>query len=124
MERRRGGDPDRDGLQPKPAPGPLALVQSFVNTRNVMRGYDLLEDIGGAAGWLAERGLLHGGVLRRIQEPFRELVHDGRVRLAGQDARLSPPEGVSRKFQGRSQSDGRLPALESGHASRYRNALS
>src|ERR687893_1279714 len=62
MERRRGGDPDRDGLQPKPAPGPLALVQSFVNTRNVMRGYDLLEDIGGAAGWLAERGLLDGDV--------------------------------------------------------------
>jgi predicted RNA-binding Zn ribbon-like protein len=40
----------------------LALVQSFVNTRNVMRGYDLLEDIGGAAGWLAERGLLDGDV--------------------------------------------------------------
>lgn len=62
MAGRRGEEPNRDGLQLKPAPGPLALVQEFVNTRNVMRGYDLLEDVGGAAGWLAERGLLDGGV--------------------------------------------------------------
>jgi hypothetical protein len=27
---------------PKPAPGPLALVQDFVNTRNYFHGGDLL----------------------------------------------------------------------------------
>ena len=49
-------------MQPKPAPGPLALVQGFVNTRNIMHGYDLLEDVEGAAAWLVGHGLLGGGV--------------------------------------------------------------
>lgn len=53
---------NRDGLQLKPAPGPLALVQGFVNTRNIMHGYDLLEDVEGASAWLVEFGLLDGGV--------------------------------------------------------------
>lgn len=53
---------NRDGLQPKPAPGSLALVQGFVNTRNIMHGYDLLESVGGARAWLVEHGLLDGGV--------------------------------------------------------------
>jgi hypothetical protein len=52
MDRGSGGEKNRDGLQPKPAPGPLALVQGFVNTRNIMHGYDLLEDVEGAVpGW-------------------------------------------------------------------------
>jgi predicted RNA-binding Zn ribbon-like protein len=72
MERRHGGDLDLDGLLPKPAPGALALVQGFVNTRNIMRGYDLLDDVEGAAGWLVERGLLDGNV---------ELTEEGRLRL-------------------------------------------
>ena len=38
-----------DVLSLKPAPEPLTLVQEFVNTRNIMHGYDLLEDAGGAA---------------------------------------------------------------------------
>ena len=29
---------------PKPAPGPLALVQDFANTRNYFHGRDLLGD--------------------------------------------------------------------------------
>ena len=58
MERERGEERNRDGLQLKPAPGSLALVQGFVNTRNIMHGYDLLEDVGGAAVWLADQGLL------------------------------------------------------------------
>ncbi len=62
MDEEFGGRRDRDGLQPKPAPGPLALVQGFVNTRNIMRGYDLLEDVGRAQDWLVEHGLLDGGV--------------------------------------------------------------
>ena len=49
-------------MQPKPAPGPLALVQGFVNTRNIMHGYDLLEDVEGAEAWLVGHGLVGGGV--------------------------------------------------------------
>jgi len=62
MNEKIGEERNRDGLQPKPAPGPLALVQGFVNTRNIMHGYDLLEDVEGAAAWLVEFGLLDGGV--------------------------------------------------------------
>jgi predicted RNA-binding Zn ribbon-like protein len=81
---------DLEGLQPKPAPGPLATVQGFVNTRNIMHGYDLLESVEGAADWLAGCGLLDKGVrltgedLARLVG-FREglrgllLVHNGRV---------------------------------------------
>jgi len=61
MSEGSGGEKNRDGLQPKPAPGPLALVQGFVNTRNIMHGYDLLDDVEGAA-WLVGHGLLGGGV--------------------------------------------------------------
>jgi hypothetical protein len=62
MDRGSSAEKNRDGLQPKPAPGSLALVQGFVNTRNIMHGYDLLEDVEGAAAWLVEHGLLDGGV--------------------------------------------------------------
>ena len=59
----QGGDEARrlDGLSLKPAPEPLALVQSFVNTGNVMHGYDLLEDVDGAAAWLSEHGFPGNG---------------------------------------------------------------
>jgi predicted RNA-binding Zn ribbon-like protein len=43
---------------PKPAPGRLALVQDFVNTRNYLHGGDLLGDAEEATRRLAERGLL------------------------------------------------------------------
>src|SRR4028118_775685 len=59
MDDGAGGEKNRDGLQPKPAPGPLAFVQSFVNTRNIMHGYDLLEDVEG--GGLAGRTRAAGG---------------------------------------------------------------
>jgi predicted RNA-binding Zn ribbon-like protein len=72
MERGRDEDGNRDGLRLKPAPGSLALVQGFVNTRNIMRGYDLLDEVEGAAGWLVERGLLDGNV---------GLAEEGRLRL-------------------------------------------
>lgn len=86
----RGGDEERelDGLSLKPAPEPLALVQSFVNTRNIMHGYDLLEDTDGATAWLSERDFLGSGARaseadRRLLVAFREglrgllLAHNG-----------------------------------------------
>ena len=62
-----------DGLSLKPAPEPLALVQAFVNTRNVMHGYDLLEEVDGATSWLSERGFLGCGV-RPNEDDRRRLV--------------------------------------------------
>ena len=76
---------------PKPAPGTLALVQDFVNTRNYFRGGDLLGDAEEATARLAERGLMEGAEYigeaerRRLVE-FREglrellLAHNGVAR--------------------------------------------
>jgi hypothetical protein len=57
---------------PKPAPGSLALVQDFINTRNYLRGGDLLENAEAEATWLAGRGLLGEG--ERIEEAERRLL--------------------------------------------------
>jgi len=54
---------------PKPAPGTLALVQDFVNTRNYFHGGDLLGDAGEATLRLTELGLLEEG--EGIGEPER-----------------------------------------------------
>jgi predicted RNA-binding Zn ribbon-like protein len=42
----------------KPAPMPLLLVQSFVNTSEADRATDLLADLGPAREWLTDTGLL------------------------------------------------------------------
>lgn len=81
MERGRGEGRDRDGLRLKPAPGALALVQGFVNTRNIMHGYDLLEDVEGTAAWLSERGLLDEGA--RLDESERGRIVEFREGLRG-----------------------------------------
>lgn len=81
MNEEIGEERYRDGLQPKPAPGPLALVQGFVNTRNIMHGYDLLDDVEGAAAWLVEFGLLDGGV--RLTERARDHLVGFREGLRG-----------------------------------------
>jgi predicted RNA-binding Zn ribbon-like protein len=77
-----------DVLSLKPAPEPLTLVQEFVNTRNIMHGYDLLEDAGEAAAWLFEHCFPDGDARlseadRRRLVAFREglrellLAHNG-----------------------------------------------
>ena len=63
-----------DGLSLKPAPEPLALVQSFVNTRNVMHGYDLLEDVDGATAWLLEHGFVGDDGTRIGENDRRRLI--------------------------------------------------
>ena len=68
--------------QTKQAPEPLGLVQRFANTRNRMRGYDLLESPEQARGWLEESG--YGPVgsigetelarLRELRERLRDIL--------------------------------------------------
>jgi predicted RNA-binding Zn ribbon-like protein len=64
---------------PKPAPGTLALVQDFVNTRNYFHGGDLLGDTQEATARLAERGLLKEG--ERVGEAERRHLVDFREGL-------------------------------------------
>src|ERR687894_1688256 len=64
---------------PKPAPGTLALVQDFVNTRNYFHGGDLLGDTQEATARLAECGLLKEG--ERVGEAERRHLVDFREGL-------------------------------------------
>ena len=106
---------------PKPAPGPLALVQDFVNTRNYFRGGDLLGDAEEATVRLVECGLLEGGerlgeAERRRLVEFREglrellLVHNG---VAGGDVDALSYVVSSAALRVRFGPDGR-PNLEPG----------
>jgi predicted RNA-binding Zn ribbon-like protein len=70
----------------KPAPGPLLLVQSFVNTRDLDTGADLLADAGAAGDWLRQSGLLGPAAVagaedlnaaRAVRESIRALVAKG-----------------------------------------------
>ncbi len=105
----------------KPAPGPLALVQRFVNTRNYFHGGDGLADAEGANVWLAEHGLLMAGERvgeagRRCLVAFREglrgllLAHNGGP---GTDAEALNDLIASATLRVRFGPDGRL-TLESG----------
>lgn len=44
--------------EPKPAPGSLLLVQSFVNTLDVAAGIDVLADTEAGGAWLRDSGLV------------------------------------------------------------------
>jgi predicted RNA-binding Zn ribbon-like protein len=66
---------------PKPAPGTLALVQDFVNTRNYFHGGDLLGDAQEATVGLAELGLLEEG--ERVEETERRRLVAFREALRG-----------------------------------------
>jgi predicted RNA-binding Zn ribbon-like protein len=92
----------------KPAPRPLLLVQSFVNTRDLDSGTDLLADAGPAGEWLRRSGLLGpdvtagAGELRTARE-FREsiralLAHNGRS-PAPAASDLAPLQTVARACQ-------------------------
>ena len=114
---------------PKPAPGPLALVQDFVNTRNYFHGGDLLGDAEEATARLTELGLLQEGervgeAERRRLVAFREalrgllLVHNG---MRGADAEALNKLISSSTLRVHFGPDGHPyldPAAESGLAAR------
>ena len=58
----------------RPAPGPLRVVQEFVNTKSNLRGIDLLEDVEGAALWLTGHGLLSDDSAVVSEDDKRRLV--------------------------------------------------
>src|SRR6516165_6320825 len=68
-------------MESKPAPMPLLLVQSFVNTWDGDTGIDLLGDQASAEAWLREAGLLKGSLseeeragTQRVREAIRALL--------------------------------------------------
>ena len=123
-----------DRENPKPAPGPLALVQDFVNTRNHLYGGELLGDAEAANAWLAERGLLGtsdrlGEEKRRNLVAFREelrgllLAHNGGP---GVDLGALNNLVASVALRGAFAPDGRLalePDAEGGPADRVLGRL-
>jgi predicted RNA-binding Zn ribbon-like protein len=79
MERKNATLPRTQWEDVKPAPGGLALVQRFVNTRNHLSGGDLLADAEEATAWLTGYGLLGAG--ERIGERERERLVEFREAL-------------------------------------------
>jgi predicted RNA-binding Zn ribbon-like protein len=73
-------------IETKPAPMPLLVVQSFVNTWEGDTGIDLLRDVSTATAWLADSGLcrgeLDGPALARARFD-REAIRALLVRNAG-----------------------------------------
>jgi len=66
-----------------PAPGPLRLVQLFVNTNDLETGPDLIPDAAALSAWLSDRGLIEPGTpvtdddharAIELREAIRELV--------------------------------------------------
>ena len=92
----------------KPAPEPLLLVQSFVNTAELDLGTDLLADPGQATAWLRQCGLLGpqetaGAVdlsmAREVREGIRAMLayHSGGPAPSAAD--LRPLEAVAGRSQ-------------------------
>jgi predicted RNA-binding Zn ribbon-like protein len=100
-----------DGSPPhieKPAPEPLLLVQTFVNTRDIEQGTDLLAEAAAASQWLHQAGLLAPEATagaedlraaRAARECIRSLIarNGGGAALADDD--LRPLRAVTRASQ-------------------------
>ena len=120
MERENVTLPRTQWENVKPAPGGLALMQRFVNTRNYLSGGDLLADAEQATAWLTGHGLL--GASERIGERERERLVEFREALRsllsvnngipGADAQALNKFLATVDFRVQSGSDGRL-GLES-----------
>jgi predicted RNA-binding Zn ribbon-like protein len=92
----------------KPAPAPLLLVQSFVNTRDNDLGTDLLAEPGPAGQWLRAAGLLGPRAAagpdelrtaREAREAIRTLIEAGGA--APGDSEIATLEAVARTGQPR-----------------------
>jgi predicted RNA-binding Zn ribbon-like protein len=103
-------------IETKPAPMPLLLVQSFVNTCEAEAGTDLLADAGTAHAWLSDAGIvperpLDGpglALVRDIRESIRSLLVHNAGGAAPTEAELRPLVGLARasRFQPNLAEDG------------------
>jgi predicted RNA-binding Zn ribbon-like protein len=117
----------------KPAPEPLLVVQTFVNTRDLEYGTDLLADTQTGNQWLRKAGLLGPEgtaddaelrVARDVRESIRAvLAHNGRG-PAPSAGDLSPLEAVARASRPRLTigSDGQV-RLSPGDGGRLADGL-
>ena len=82
-----------------PAPGPLRLVQLFVNTNDLETGPDLLPDAAALRGWMNERGLLDAAEPSHRRGPrARDRAPRGDPRAGVRPRRPPPrPEGRRRR---------------------------
>jgi predicted RNA-binding Zn ribbon-like protein len=81
------------GVETKPAPMPLLLVQGFVNTRDLEEQTDLLADVAQGRKWLVDAGLLDpaAGVTASELERARNVREAIRCLTAGEgEDRLEP----------------------------------
>lgn len=72
-----------------PAPGELALVESFCNTAAFLHGTDALADARGAGAWMGEQGFGAAGLdeaaaarLREVREALRDHLEGDRAEAA------------------------------------------
>jgi len=79
----------------KPAPEPLLLVQSFVNTRDLDQGTDLLADPAAATAWLREAAIAghDAGLTADDLAAAREVREGIRALLARNAAGAAPSTG-------------------------------
>ena len=83
--------------QSKEAPGDLAVVRAFVNTRDIDAGLEELTTPEAVVAWLADHGLLHKRVVARPGDArraalFREALRD--LLLSNNDDRPVPRDAA------------------------------
>jgi predicted RNA-binding Zn ribbon-like protein len=83
-------------IETKPAPMPLLVVQSFVNTWEGDTGVDLFADRAAAREWLELAGLLHGGFGERELEQAR-LAREAIRALLVHNANGPAPDATDRQ---------------------------
>jgi predicted RNA-binding Zn ribbon-like protein len=90
----------------KPAPGPLLLVQAFVNTWDLSTGTDVLASADTAAGWLGDSGLAGPDIplspaalrqAREVRESLRALLEHNTGGPRPAEADLAPLAALARE---------------------------
>jgi predicted RNA-binding Zn ribbon-like protein len=103
----------------RPAPGGLAVVQQFVNTRDIEAGTDQLGDTRALRRWLDEHGLWQKGeAVAESDLPFALEVREALRDLLVANAAGTPPSGVAVEVLNRAAADAKLAARAISSSSR------
>jgi predicted RNA-binding Zn ribbon-like protein len=99
----------------RPAPGDLAVVQQFVNTRDIEAGTDQLRDTRALRRWLEEHALWqNGGAVAEGDLAFALTVREALRDLLVANAAATPPSGVAVGVLNRAAADAKLSSRLSG----------